>query len=791
MRKPLPVVLVGTFFLLHLPLTQDGATPQAGALGQVARQSADVRMADAVPHQDQHGGTLQELACATGSKAGFALVWRDLREGMLGLYLGRFDHQGHIREPESPIHEPYSGRRLQPGLCVDPEGAGLTLWTADAFNVPVLRAHAFDREGHWKSTDRILSEVPEKMQAASERTRGVQLPTAAPLKGGGFAAAWTIQGSLMWAELNPDGTNRAPAQRLGPAEQQIDPGVQLCGSGMHDPLAVWHAAGHLWSLSLSTPKEAPNDLGPGTLVKAVASDDGSAWILLGGDQGSSVRRLRADGRPEGEVIKVAEPPAKALDLAAFRGQLAILVQSQGAKPDEVQGGGRGGRTGRAQAASPDARFEVRILDPISGSLGPSIEFLSDKAKLLGTPLMAADGARLLLAWTDKREGDPDVYARLVEPGSETVLGPEFRANTDRASADQTAYRVDSNGSVGVVTWIDKRVDPPQAYARRIATPGTFQGDEFLLPSQNPKVAPGVVVPALRADGSCAYFWTDLAGGLRLVLMNPSDKPIGDPWILAYEGTQDCALTALPGEQGWLCAWVGKEPAIWTLRVDPKGQVLGEKLRLSGESIGTINNLALCYLGGERVALAWDCNDKGRKLRGRLAGLDGTPVGDEFELEPSPRKQDWDPALARTDDGGFVVAWTSGAPDDRSRDVVARFFDAQGHATGPLLWVSPTTNEQDFADIVRLADGTWAVAWEDDVSGYDHAYVRRIQKDRRGLGPIMRINDLATISIEDRVAPHLAPFADGILFAFGDRSRSLGWDVRVRVSGPNFDPPAER
>jgi hypothetical protein len=51
---------------------------------------------------------------------------------------------------------------------------------------------------------------------------------------------------------------------------------------------------------------------------------------------------------------------------------------------------------------------------------------------------------------------------------------------------------------------------------------------------------------------------------------------------------------------------------------------------------------------------------------------------------------------------------------------------------------------------------------------------------------MRINELATKSIQDRVAPRLAPLADGLLCAFGDRSRSLGWDVRVRVVGPGFD-----
>jgi hypothetical protein len=123
--------------------------------------------------------------------------------------------------------------------------------------------------------------------------------------------------------------------------------------------------------------------------------------------------------------------------------------------------------------------------------------------------------------------------------------------------------------------------------------------------------------------------------------------------------------------------------------------------------------------------------------------------------------------------------------------VARFFDGEGRPSGPLLWISPTVNEQDYSDIVRLSDGTWAVAWEDDISGYDHTYVRRILKDQRHLGPVVRINELATVSIPDRVAPHVAALADGLLCAFGDRARSLGFDVRVRIVGPKFDQVEKR
>src|SRR4030095_2161273 len=111
-----------------------------------------------------------------------------------------------------------------------------------------------------------LSEIPQTMHDPSERTRGVQLPSAAPLEGGGFAVAWTLRVARQWTEVKREGTRPGEAQPLNPREQQAEPGVQLCGAGKKSPLAVWQAAGHLWSLPLRR-KSQPHDLGAGHLVR--------------------------------------------------------------------------------------------------------------------------------------------------------------------------------------------------------------------------------------------------------------------------------------------------------------------------------------------------------------------------------------------------------------------------------------------------------------------------------------------------------------------------------------------
>ncbi|MBK7641553.1 MAG: hypothetical protein IPJ19_00660 [Planctomycetes bacterium] len=764
-------------------LSEDGATPHTGVLGQVAPQSADVRLLDAVPHQDDHGGTLQQLVCAAGSKAGFTLLWRDHREGMMGLYLGHYGHEGELLAPEGPIHQAYASRRLQPALCEDAQGAGIALWVADVLNLPVLYGHSFDAKGQWLGSDQTLSEVPQAPHDPSERTRGVQLPSAAPLEGGGFAVAWTMRGAVWCTEIGPDGMRRGEPRRLNPREQAAEAGVQLCGTGAKNPLAVWQAQGRLWSLPLRATRAAPRDLGPGKLVRSMSEDDGSAWLLLASEQGSLARRLREDGSPDGEAFAVCGAGEQALDFASLGSRLAVVVQTQGAKLSETPGRGRGGRTSPTSAG---ASFVLRIVDPAQSARAPSIDFLSAQARISGTPLVAFDGRRLLLAWTDTREGDPDIYARLVTPAAEPALGPDLRANTDRASADQLRYRIDAQASTGIVAWIDRRDSLPRAYARRIAAPGSFTGDEFPVPGLSEGASAAAVVPCFGPQGSCAYLCEEVGGALRVAVQDASGKLLGEARTLEAAGAHDGVLVPLPAGAGWLCSWIGASNAVWSVCLDTKGVPAGEKQRASRDSAAPISNLALCSLGGRRYVAAWDVHAGDWSLHGVFLGQDGSAQGREFELEASPRHQDWDPALASAPGGGFVVAWTSGTPDDRSRDVVARFFDAQARSSGPLLWISPSFNEQDNADIVPLADGTFAVGWEDDVSGYDHTYVRRIQKDRRSVGPIVRINQLETKSIPGRVAPRLAAFGDGLLFAFGDRARSLGWDVRVRIDGPGFD-----
>jgi len=206
------------------------------------------------------------------------------------------------------------------------------------------------------------------------------------------------------------------------------------------------------------------------------------------------------------------------------------------------------------------------------------------------------------------------------------------------------------------------------------------------------------------------------------------------------------------------------------------------------------NAAVTLLDDGRLVVAWTHHqanvgrDKGWTVRARFLDAEGAAKGSELTFEPSRRNEDHDPALSPAKNNGFMMAWCSGLPTDPTHDVNVRLFDAQGRPAGPNVTPCFLANEQDYPDITRLADGSFAVCWEDDVSYFDQSYVRRIGADGKTLGAWMRIGKLDAKSIIDRVEPRVTALGDGWASVFCDRQRSQGFDVRLKIVGPRFDAP---
>jgi hypothetical protein len=757
----------------------------------MAPAASDVRQIDTVVHQDTRGGANQSLRALCGSDGGgFAVVWQDQRDAMLGLYLLRLDPSGEPLEPERPIHEPHAGRRLDPAVALAPDGSGAVAWTAPRMGTAsVAWLRLFDAKGRFVAPDMALrASGTRENPARPSRRNGASKPALVRRRDGGYAVSWTENGKVELLETDAAGVRRDKPAVLDADAPRAEPGVRLAvekGGGL---LCAWKTGEQYVALALGQspdparkiPQRAARSCGEGDLEKLVPDPEGGLWSLFRVRGVTELQHLSPSGEVDRPVIRSFDRSVTEVDLAPWHGGITLLSRSA------------------------SGRLELLRLGPDGHELESTpTDVLPPEARGAEQALVASNGSTLFVAWTDLRNGDPDVYGRTIDLRAppERRLGPARRLNSDTASADQICPAIAGAGPRAVIAWQDARDVEPRVYARLLRWPGGFSGDEFELPvavegagvpgSSRPGGKPAV---SMRADGDFLVAWVESLGkqsSIRAQLFRADGRPAGMPLLVEQSpgAPPSLAAVALPGDRGHALTWGNLgEPAIYALRCSPEGTLASEPRRIAGGPGGGVQGPSIASLEGDRLLATWSCRSKEGvwSLRARFLDTDCVPQGDEIVFEPTAKKQDWDPSVAPAKEGGFVMSWCSGAPDDFSRDVVARMFDAQGRPSGPLLPISPILNEQDHPHIVRLADGTWAVAWEDDVSGHDHTYLRRIETSGNAIGPIVRINGLETRSVEDRQGPVIAPLTDGLAAIWSDRSRSKGWDVFLKVLGPRFD-----
>lgn len=103
------------------------------------------------------------------------------------------------------------------------------------------------------------------------------------------------------------------------------------------------------------------------------------------------------------------------------------------------------------------------------------------------------------------------------------------------------------------------------------------------------------------------------------------------------------------------------------------------------------------------------------IQGRRYDADGTPFGDQFQVNDHTPGSQREPDLSFAPDGSFVVVWASyGSPgsDDSSSSVQGQRFDSIGQALGQQFQVnSYTSGTQRRPAVDHRDDGSFLIVWE--------------------------------------------------------------------------------
>jgi hypothetical protein len=445
---------------------------------------------------------------------------------------------------------------------------------------------------------------------------------------------------------------------------------------------------------------------------------------------------------------------------------------------------------------------------------------SSDAVPTGDGRIASNGRLLYVAWTDRRNGDPDVYGRPVDASAppEQRLGSEVRLNSDTGSSDQIRASIASAGTQAIVVWEDHREPRAQVFGRRFGVPAGSTTDEFRIgatgPGNTARTRPSA---SLLPTGEALFAWTESSpdaspGGspngsiVRAQVLGTAGEspsvpsgggPSGGPSVVLQPVAREpsrIATVGLPDRRGFLALFdLPGEGEVRVARIGISGEILSAPQRVGGGAGDTLADPALAILADGRAIACWSrqAKDKSWSIVARFLDAEGVPAGDEFEIERSPRRMDWEPAVAAGREGGFLLAWTAGTREaavggEEWRDVVARSFDAQGKSRGPLLPLSTAAGEQDHSEIARLADGSFAIAWEDDLSGHDEVHARRILASETEIGPAVRLTAPAKGCALDHQSPHIAAAGEGLVAVWTSSERSKGFDVVLAVFGSRFD-----
>lgn len=247
--------------------------------------------------------------------------------------------------------------------------------------------------------------------------------------------------------------------------------------------------------------------------------------------------------------------------------------------------------------------------------------------------------------------------------------------------------------------------------------------------------------------------------------------------------------------------------------DPGRSVLGQLFSSDGSTAGaefqvnayTTGDQAAVGTGGPAVAkltdgsfiVAFDSagssgiDDDGLSLQARLFGSDGSPQGNEFEVNNHTVGDQTYPAVAAADNS-FVVVWhstTSSANDNSGYSIQARRFASDGTALGDQFQVNTyTTGAQQRPDVASRPNGEFAVVWESEgSSGSDDSdfsvQVQRFASDGTPIGQEIQVN---TFSTSTQFVPSVALHTDGSFAVVWDSNGSVGDDSSSRsIQGQSF------
>jgi hypothetical protein len=324
----------------------------------------------------------------------------------------------------------------------------------------------------------------------------------------------------------------------------------------------------------------------------------------------------------------------------------------------------------------------------------------------------------VVSWTESGPGSdgPWVYgrrfSRLTAP-----LGPSFPVNADTTPARRGGSIARDGEGRFVIVWSQ---DDVEILGQRWNADGTPIGGNFQV---NQSTSTYFTIPRVASDpsGNFVVTWstTDHALARRF---DSSGAALADEFpVAAYTTGNEDATGIAMSASGFVVTWTGEgEDGVgpFARLFDASGAPVTSDFRLNTTPLsgaGFFNPVVAMNADGGFV-VAWDDYvPAGHKLiRGRRFEADGESLGDDFVVRDDTTLDAQFSRVASDSAGNFLIVWHEGSSGGVIHDVMGRFYDVSGETASDIFLVSQSTTTLNRDPEVSLSDdGAFVVAFSSE------------------------------------------------------------------------------
>ena len=291
---------------------------------------------------------------------------------------------------------------------------------------------------------------------------------------------------------------------------------------------------------------------------------------------------------------------------------------------------------------------------------------------------------------------------------------------------------------------------PQASAAQKPTPvgeqfqvNTFTLQEQLASAVGPDGAGGFVIAWTSNDGYYHYQYASADIMAQRYALDGS--PVGgefrvntesaDPWIPLYHKWPDMASD---GHTGFRVVWQSRgsdesgspssNRSIRGRRYAADGMPIGLEFQVNSYTTGDQTGARIGSDGGDGFVVTWSSegsywsDSSDRSIQGQRYVADGSPLGDEFQVNTYTTDNQWGATANPDGAGGFVIVWYSvgsyGTDDGGS--IQGQRYATDGTRIGKQFQVNTSTGgNQSNPEVGPDGAGGFVVVWDsDDSNGSD-------------------------------------------------------------------------